>query len=170
MADTQVILIVASAGNGKTTKVKKITEGRPCIVYDPTGEYDHLEWDVNLARSRYYNSDYEKFIELCNTKHGGTICVFEEATSFLEGATGKKMKELITKRRHPLDKGGRNIVLVFHTVNTIPPFLLDNANFIILGKTGESFERIKRKKPELYKVAMYVKQAPKYTFVNYKNI
>ena len=170
MADTKIVLIIASAGQGKTYKANKLIAGKKCCVFDVAGQYDDLPWDVKEPRSRFFNADPKKFIEVCNEKHDGTICVFEEATSFFEGKTGKEMKNLITMRRHPIDKGGRNIVLIFHTVNTVPPFLLDNANTIILGKTGESATRIKSKKEELHKIALWLKTQPDRTFYNFKNV
>ena len=164
-----LILVIAGTGEGKTTKVKNLIKGRPCLVFDVNGEYEDLEYDVNLPRSRYYNSDISKFVDIVPTKHGGTAIVFEEATNFFAGSTQKHMKQIIVGKRHPEAKGGRNLIFVFHTINSVPPFILDTADIICLGKTRDEEGRVKQKSRKLLAPFQRLQREPKYTFYNIKN-
>ena len=166
----KLVLIIAGTGQGKTTKVKKLIDGKKCMVFDVNGEYNELPFDVEQDRSRFYNPDVREFLKVVPEKHQGTICVFEEATGFFAGAAQKETKKIIVGKRHPVDYGGRDLLFVFHTIGSVPPFLIETADYIILGKTADEPNRVKTKSSKLYGPFLRVQKYPKYQFMTIKNI
>lgn len=166
----QMILLIAATRQGKTTKAKELIAGKPCFVFDVNGEYDALSWDANEKRSRFFNEDFREFLKVVPQKHGGTICVFEEATNFFSGGTLKATKSVIVGKAHPVDMGGRALLFIFHSIASVPPFLFDNADYIVLGKTGDTLDRVKQKRDILVPYYLKLRKAPKYTFFAIKNI
>ena len=166
----KLVLIIAGTNQGKTTKVKQLINNRACLVYDVNGEYSDLSTDIKEERSRFFSTSVKDFLKIVQQKHNGTICVFEEATGFFAGGTEKLTKQIIVGKRHPVEMGGRNLVFVFHTVGSVPPFLIETADTIILGKTGDEPNRVKSKSSKLLPVFLRVRNAPQYTFINFKNL
>jgi hypothetical protein len=160
----KLILIIAGTGQGKSTLLKKITAGKPVIIYDVNGEHNELPYDVTKSRCRFFNDDVNTFIEEVNKKHGGTFCVFEEATGFFNGTTAKKTLKMIVGKRHPEALGGRNIVMIFHAVRTIPPNILAHVNMYFMGYTMESADEVKEKHKELLPLWQAARKLKKYEF------
>ena len=168
-----MMLVIAGTRQGKTTKVKKIIgSNAPALIYDVNGEYGDIipSTDTTEKRSRFFSKDVNDFLQIVGTKHNGTICVFEEATGFFKGATNKKTSQIIVGKRHPVEHGGRSLIFVFHTVNSVPPELLSNADYISLGRTGDEGQVIKRKSMKCYRAWQQLQGKPMYHFETFKNI
>lgn len=161
-------LLIAATGEGKTTLVRKLIAKHPYIIYDINGEYREVSNDTTQPRSKFFGNPVE-FIDICANKHNGTFCVFEDATGFLSGNVGNQMKSFIVAKRHPIEKGGRNIVLLFHTINSVPPFLLDTADYIVLFKTGDDISAVKKKRAKLVPYFQRLQTLPKYSKFIIKN-
>lgn len=161
------IVVIAATGQGKSTWVKDLTKHSPLFVYDVNGEYE-LSEDVTLQRSKFFG-DNRRFMELCKGKHGGTFCIFEEATGFMVGAMQKEVREFIIAKRHPVTLGGRNIVFLFHTIGSVPPFIMDMADYIVLFKTGDDVGTVKRKRMKLLPYFLRLQNAPRHTKIIIKN-
>jgi hypothetical protein len=164
-----LLLLIGGTGQGKTTLMKQIIAKRPCLVFDVNGEHTELPTDNTQLRSRFFG-DYRDFMTLCANKHGNTVCVFEEATGFLVGSMQKDIRAFCVAKRHPVQKGGRTIVMLFHTISSVPPFLLAMADRIVLFKTGDNPNDVKKKAPSLLHYFLKLKNAPKYTKFVIKNI
>jgi ABC-type Na+ transport system ATPase subunit NatA len=160
--------IIASTGQGKTTLTKKLTEGKPLLVYDVNGEYPELTEDLNQSRSKFFG-DPNKFIEIAQNKHAGTFVVFEEATGFLHGRSSEELRKFLIAKRHPVALGGRNPIFIFHTIQSVPPFILDMADYIILFKTGDDITAVKKKRAKLVRPFLQLQNAPKYSKIIIKN-
>jgi len=160
--------IIASTGQGKTTLTKKLTEGKPLLVYDVNGEYPDLSEDLNQSRCKFFG-DPEKFLEIASNKHGGTFCVLEEATGFLHGKSSESLRKFLIAKRHPQNLGGRNIIFIFHTIQSVPPFILDMADFIILFKTGDDINAVKKKRTKLIGPFLRLQKAQQYSKIVIKN-
>lgn len=168
-----MMLVIAGTKQGKTTKIKSIIgNSAPCLIFDVNGEYGDIvpSTDIKDDRSRFFSHDVKDFLEIVPGKHGGTICVFEEATGFFKGATNKKTSQIIVGKRHPVAHGGRSLIFVFHTVNSVPPELLANADFISLGRTGDEPQVIRRKSQKCYQAYLQLQGKPKFSFITFKNI
>jgi hypothetical protein len=147
-----VLFIVAGApGMGKSPFIQKYIEGRNCLVFDVANEYGFktkysgqtpigLSTNTNDARSRYTGMDVDKFIDLCSRKTN-TVCVFEEATGFFSGAVAAKTMRLIIGRRHT----GNVYMFVFHSINRIPPGIMEMAEYICLLTTNDEWDTVRMK-------------------------
>ncbi len=157
-----------ATGEGKSSLARKLAEGKPLCVFDVNDEWLDCSTDLNQPRCRFFG-DEKKFIEICQNKHGGTFCVLEEATGFFVGAVGLEMRRLVIGKRHPVEKGGRNIVFLFHDINSVPPFLLNTADYIVLGKTGDDINTVKKKRIKLVRPFLQLQRMPKHSRIIIKN-
>jgi len=130
-----------------------------CLVFDVNDEYGqfredretgkimpstNLPTDTNLPRSRYIGGDFNEFLAIADNKKHTTI-IFEEATSFFMGATGQKVRSLVTRQGHSKN----NYVFIFHSIRTIPPTLLGLMHYVVLFKTNDDEDTVKKRDPKL---------------------
>lgn len=150
-----VIIVIGGAQQGKSPYIKHYAENCNLLVNDVQNEYGEkvkypgqkpylLTTDNKSSRSRYIGADVDKFIELCKTKKN-TICVFEEATMFFEGKTSKEMRRLLFGKAHT----GNVYVLVFHSINAVPPRMMESSNYVVLFKTNDEEKVVERKYSKL---------------------
>lgn len=120
------VAIVGTTGTGKTTHVKELirkSKGN-FIVYDVNNEYGTREELPTI----------EDFMKAANRKRNCLI-IFEEATIFFSNrSTNKDLRELLVRKRHT----NNFIVLVFHSIRTIPKEITDLLDFIYLRKTNDT--------------------------------
>lgn len=161
--------LIGGTGEGKTSFARQLTNGKPCFIFDVNGEWQELPTDTTKPRSRYWG-DHNTFVDKAAQKHGGTFIVFEEATGFLHGKTQEDMRRLLIGKRHPVELGGRNIIYLFHTIQSVPPFILDMANYIVLFKTGDDLGAVKKKRLKLVKPFLELQNAPKHSKKILKNV
>ena len=152
------IVVIGMTGEGKSEFIKKYIEKRKCFVNDVQNEYGHrtkypnqkpilLSDNVMDARSRYIGGSFKEFMRLVETKRN-TICVFEEATMFLQGAISKDMYKILINKMHT----GNVYILPFHSIRKVPPGILDIANFVVLYRTADERELVENKYPSLLPV------------------
>lgn len=146
-----VITIIGGAKQGKTPFIKDYCKNSNLLVFDVQNEYGEktkyknqqpygLTTDNRLSRSRVIDLDVNKFIALCMAKRN-TVCVFEEATMFFQGMTGDEMRKLVFSKAHT----GNVIVLVFHSINAVPPRIMEATDFVVLFKTNDEIKTVERK-------------------------
>jgi len=145
-------VIIGAPGMGKSPFVRKlIGERNRCFVFDIANEYGlrtkyngqtpvNLSNNWNELRSRYTGDNMKQFIDLCSKKRN-TICIFEEATGFFQGMIGKETTRLIINRYHT----GNTYAFLFHSINSVPPRIMEIANFVVLFKTNDETETVYRK-------------------------
>jgi len=99
-----------------------------------------LSTDTKLVRSRYVG-DIDDFLQIALKKRNTNV-IIDEATIFFEGGRAPKpLKELIVLRKHRFN----NIILNFHAVRDVPPFLYSHINFIVLFKTEDNCDDLPKK-------------------------
>lgn len=147
-----VYLIIGAAGSGKSPFVKKmIGVNKRCCIFDVRDEYGNrtkyagqqplnIPTNTALMRSRYVGREMNQFIDICDKKRD-TICVFEEATMFFEGKTWAKMRMILTDRFHTRN----TYCLLFHSINSVPPRMMELTNYVVLFKTNDEEVNVKRK-------------------------
>ena len=151
-----IYIIIGAAGMGKTPFVRSLIEGRRCYIFDVQNEYGMrtkypgqkpvgLSDNKNDYRARYTGVSPENFIEDCFMKRN-TLCVFEEATAFFEGRTSPAMRKLLINRYHT----GNNYALIFHSINSVPPRIMEMANYVVLFRTNDEPDNVKRKYSRLF--------------------
>lgn len=130
MIGGKAVIVVASTGMGKTTLVKNYLQqvSKECLwLYDVNNEYtDFLVPDYKLPK-------FDMFCEkAANLKQA--VIVFEEATIFLSNkGSNRILVDILVRKRHT-----NNLVfLVFHSLRSVPKYLLDLCNYLILLKTND---------------------------------
>ena len=148
-------VIIGAPGMGKSPFIKKLIDKRRCLVFDVANEYGErvkyagqkplrLNNNTDDLRARYTGMDLKKFVELCGKKQN-TICVFEEATGFMQGKLQLEVTGLIINRYHT----GNSYAFIFHSINSVPPRVLEMCNYVVLFKTNDIADNVYRKAPRL---------------------
>lgn len=146
-----VITVIGGAKQGKTPFIKDYCKDSNILINDIQNEYGEktkypgqkpygLATDNSLPRSRVIDLDVKAFISTCAKKRN-TICVFEEATMFFQGMTGSDMRKLIFGKAH----SGNVYILVFHSINSVPPRLMEGTDYVILFKTNDEEDTVESK-------------------------
>ena len=134
-----LFLIVGHTGQGKTTFVKDFVNGKNQYIFDINNEYDLPTDTAIFPQMRHVQMDVKKYVEVVQ-KLKNTNIVFEDATGFLRGRQSAEFMRLIVAKRHT----GNNFLLLFHSVNRIPPELMEMANFVVLFKTVDNIDSMKK--------------------------
>jgi hypothetical protein len=142
-------IVCGAPGMGKSPFIRKLIGDRNrCCVFDIANEYGartkyagqvavNLPINTNDLRSRYIGTDLKEFIKICDKKKN-TVCVFEEATGFFQGMVSKETTRLIINRFH----SGNTYAFIFHSINSIPPRIMEIANYVVLFKTNDEAEKV----------------------------
>lgn len=131
------IIVVGGTGTGKTTfvheKLRKVNKNS-LFIYDVNNEYKEFTRGNPLP-------DREVFTDLgMNTENG--VFVFEEATIYFKNkSTDEKLTEILVRKRHT----NNTIFLVFHSLGSIPKYIYQLSNYIVLFKTNDSVSDVKQK-------------------------
>lgn len=149
------ILLIGMTGQGKSTYLKKLVEesGRRALIYDVNNEHNQGR---NLP-------DFNEFLDKA-TKVKNHIIAFEEATIFFSSkSSDKQMRELLIRKRHT----NNLIVLLFHSIRTIPIDIFDFVNYYVLFKTNDRLAYIKNKYKESQILEDYLSliDAPNHTHI-----
>lgn len=137
------IILIGDTGYGKSVLAKKLIGDRNCFVYDVNNEYQDLSLDKKKQRCRAIpDIDYDH-INFMNDagKRKNTMILFEEATGFCMANTSKLLRALIANKRHT----GNNYIFIFHTINSVPDFILSLYSFIYLFKTEDNYTKVLQK-------------------------
>lgn len=155
---SSMYIVIGGPGEGKTPFCKKLIGGgdsgepeKRCLVFDINNEYGtrtkypgqrpfNLTHNVRDLRSRYVGDDIEQFIRVAMSKLN-TVVVMEEATAFFEGRTSKNTRRLIINRAHT----GNVYVFLFHSINSVPPRIMEISNYVVLFKTNDEYDTVYRK-------------------------
>lgn len=151
-------IVIGAPGEGKTPFCKAMIggadTGKPearCLVFDINNEYGNrtkyagqkafnLPINTREMRSRYVGDDIETFLKIAMSKQN-TIVVMEEATAFFEGRTSKLTRRMIINRYHT----GNVYLFLFHSINSVPPRIMEVANYVVLFKTNDEHDTVYRK-------------------------
>jgi len=157
------IILIGRKGEGKSTFVRKYIAKRRALLFDVNNEYKDLKTDNRLQRSRMVELDHKEFIRLCLTKKN-TVCVFEDATGFLEGRLDGDFRKSFVSTRHT---GNANIY-IFHSILSVPPKMIQLSDYIILHKTNDERKHVEKKYPSLLKYYDYLRDKPQFSNITIK--
>lgn len=126
------IIIAGGTGTGKSTfveeRLSKVPNKKNIHLYDVNNE--------NIYKPYVYEpfGSFEKF-----SKRGksliDSVIVFEEATIFLSNrGTNDDLRNILVRKRHT----NVTVFLVFHSLRTVPRWIYDLSNYIILFKTNDN--------------------------------
>ena len=161
-----LILIIGHRGQGKSTLTRRLIEGARCYVFDVNNEYTDLPDDrVIRPRMRSVELDVKKYLEISKNLRG-TNLVFEDATGFFRGRQSQELSRQLVKARH----NRNNFIFLFHSINRVPPELMEMSNVVFLFKTVDNADYVERKFRNEALTAAYrkLKTAPKYHYETIK--
>jgi hypothetical protein len=159
-------LIIGAPEMGKSPYAQKMIEGRRCFVFDINNEYGSrtkysgqkpigLSINPKDERCRYIGYDVKHFTELALQKRN-TIIVMEEATAFFRGRQTSLTSRLIIGRKHT----GNILLFLFHSINRVPPELMEMAEWVILLKTNDEPSRVSGKYAALVEPYKRLREMP----------
>lgn len=146
------ILLIGKMGTGKSTFAKRYIRDRKKLVFDVNNEYRDLSNDSNEQESRVIELNHKKFVVLARSKRN-TCIVFEDSTGFIAGRLGEDFTQFLVEKRHT----GNVSLLIFHSISSVPPRLLQLTDYVILFKTGDEWYQVIKKYPSLYEDYLKVK-------------
>lgn len=154
-----LILIIGHTGQGKSTAAKKLarTGKKAPFVFDVNNEYSEFP--------RHTDGNFPEFLTEVESLTDSNV-IFEEATGYLSGRIGDRVKRLVINKRHKRN----NYIFLFHSIADVPPFLYRLSNFIYLLKTADLYEVVKQKEPKLLAAWQKLQSAPKYSKIIIKTI
>jgi DNA helicase HerA-like ATPase len=123
-------LVIANTGRGKSTVAKQLLknariEKREILVYDPNKE--HSEFYAGKFTNR------DEFLMLCSKKINSFILIEEATIFFSNKGRSDILTDLLVRKRHSNNK----IVLLFHSLRSVPTYILELTNFVVLFKTAD---------------------------------
>lgn len=133
-------IIVGATGHGKSTFVKDMVSAVP--------DSRLYVYDVN----REYFPDEEKELEdigdfsqrLLPLKE--SVFIFEEATIFFSNrGSDKNIRNILVRKRH----NRNNVFLIFHSIRSIPFYIYDLCNYVIVFHTNDEADLVADKHPLL---------------------
>ena len=129
-------LIVGGRGAGKTTLAKSmLSKVSPAarLVYDVNAEYRDLYPEPFL--------EFDEFTSKVNRAHNAFILI-EESTIFLSTRGNNfDIRSALVKARH----NNNTFILVFHSLRSVPVYILTLCDFIVLLKTGDTSDDVNKK-------------------------
>jgi predicted AAA+ superfamily ATPase len=133
---SKAIIIVGATNTGKTTFVKKlitkVPNKRALFVYDVNNEYKEFFPHPLL--------NIEDFMEKTQFISNG-VFVLEEATIYLNNRSSNEyLTSLMVRKRHT----NNTIILVFHSMRSVPRYIYELANVIVIFKTNDSADMTSR--------------------------
>lgn len=148
-------LVVGAPGMGKSPFAQEMIKDRRCLVFDVNNEYGsrtkyggqtpiNLGTNIRDFRSRYIGWDVKQFTEEALRKQN-TVIIMEEATAFFRGRQTALTSRLIIGRKH----SGNILVFLFHSINRVPPELMEMAEWLILFKTNDELHTVYNKYPRV---------------------
>jgi len=155
---SNLILIIGGTGQGKSyytnknilnNEVRKVnnkdvyfptSQSKRQYVFDINNEYSLPDDNIIKPIMRNARCDDKQFISNCK-RITNTNIVFEDASGFLRGKQSKEMARLMVGRRHT----GNNFIILFHSINRVPPELMEYCNYLILFKTGDNLKDVDTK-------------------------
>lgn len=175
-----LFLLIGHTGQGKTTFLNKellknnaaknplntiknvyslTAESKKQYIFDVNNEYI-LPTDINTQNfMRHTECDINIFIENCKKIRGYNV-VIEDATGFLRGRQSATFARLLTGKIHTQN----NYIILFHSINRVPPELMEMANFVILFKTVDGVDNLKKFKNEnLTNAYLRLQKMPQYS-------
>ena len=144
-------IIMGAPGQGKSPYAQKMIKDRRCLVMDVNNEYGTrtkypgqipigLSHDIKQPRCRYIGTDLNVFIQIALSKRD-TVVIFEEATMFFRGKLKGTMSQLIIGRIHT----GNHYLFLFHSINRVPPEIMEIADIAVLFRTNDEEDTVKGK-------------------------
>jgi tRNA A37 threonylcarbamoyladenosine biosynthesis protein TsaE len=141
----KIILFAGRRGCGKTTLAKKLLakSKKKILVVDSFDHPDYRDFkEMKIDKLplwkngnyRIFDNDPYNTLEIAANNCYDCTMVLEDARRYIEPSVQKPIKQLIVEHRN------RNIdiVMMFHSLKDIPPYICSMHNDIVLFKTNDN--------------------------------
>jgi ABC-type sugar transport system ATPase subunit len=126
--ESKVILIVGKRRSGKTTDLRNMLKDvhpEALLLHDISSQFTDLYKKPFLP--------IREFTKLCK-KVSSCVIAFEEATIFIGHHKLEDVAEFLVTSRHRKN----TIIFIFHSLRSVPRYIYDLSNMVILHKTQDS--------------------------------
>jgi len=141
----KMILCVGRKGTGKTTiaqQIAKVSQKKICVIdTDDHPSYSDFELfnENNLHKwksgnIRIITSEPEKVLDLLNKKCSNAFIIIEDAAKIVSANVQREVKSFIIDHR----KRNFDVILMFHFLADVPPYVAKQYDYMLLFKTGDS--------------------------------
>jgi ABC-type sugar transport system ATPase subunit len=142
-------LIIGETGSGKSTLAKHVwNKSTNAVVYDFQNEYEGRVYSKNDLRGKFKilptTHEPDLIFDLDKILHGYTF-ILEECTGlFATGKVPERYVKRILSKRHTKN----NWVLIFHSIQDVPPRFFRFCDVVILFRTGDFEKDVRNKVPQ----------------------
>lgn len=153
-----LFIVIGHTGQGKTKWTREAVAGKSQYIFDINNEYDYPtdRHGGIYSQMRHIDMNVRTF-ENNVARMRNTCIVFEDATGFLRGRQSASFIRLVVAKRHT----GNVFFLFFHSINRVPPEIMELANFVVLFKTVDNIDSLKKFKSDiLTKTFIELQSAP----------
>jgi len=131
---TQILKMIEDYQHGKVAILDKFQDEKFLIYPEMTREQiPHQQSGIY----RVHHSEPLTIIDKFSASFEDGLLVLEDASAYLPKTEYKPMLNLFAGRRHK----GIDLILTFHSINRIPPFVLEQLDKMILFKTNDHPEK-----------------------------
>ena len=154
--DRQSIVFVGYTGTGKTKGILRVIESHPekkTVIYDIQNEPKYKAFprlpSLDLVRKmkkgiyRYFDSNWQQVITDLKDHFSKGLLILEDSSKYLPANEFKPLYDMLVSKRHV----HVDIVMTFHSLNRVPRYILENADTLVLFKTGDNLEHHLKKLP-----------------------
>lgn len=152
MRKNTTTLIVGQKATGKTTLAKRllhISQLPKKLVFDPSGQEAWQDiprmnpeyipaW--KQGTKRLWEDNTPEMLHLINKYVTDTFIIFDDATAYIDSIINTELKTLLTRNRHK----NNDVVLIFHSLRSVPPKVFELATHLILFKTNDTEQNLRR--------------------------
>jgi adenylate kinase family enzyme len=142
-------LIIGETGSGKSSLAKHIwKKSNSAVVYDFQNEYEGRVYNRNDLRGKFKvlptTHEPDLIFDLDKVVSGYTF-ILEECTGlFATGKVPEAYVKRILSKRHTKN----NWILIFHSIQDVPPRFFRFADVVILFRTGDFEKDVRNKVPQ----------------------
>lgn len=160
----KTFIVIGAPGSGKSPFIKEAIRGRRSWVFDVQNEYGQrtkypgekplgLSLNPKDPQARFVpnqntlsiKEDVMKFAQICTEKRDTNV-VWEECTIYLEGRQQEAIKKLMVNKLHT----GNFYYFVFHSIEAVPPRIMQMSDYCVLHKTGDNATNVASKYQRLF--------------------
>lgn len=173
----KLIVLVGLNGAGKTVAIlemmKSFQHGK-ILIYDRQLEPEYsrfAEISLDLVKHmqkgtyRVTGTDWQEIITRLNEiPFDEGLLILEDSQSYLTSQEYKPLSDILVSRRHR----GTDITLCFHSLNRVPPYVLEAMDTLVLFKTNDNPEaHIKQSIPRPELILRFYNQVERHQWDHY---
>lgn len=152
----------------KKSKYRATNRSKRQYIFDVNNEYLFpADRGPVSPQMRHVDGDVKRFISVAKGLKNTNV-IFEDATGFLRGKQSEGFARLLTQKMFSKN----NYILVFHSINRVPPEIMEMSNYIVLFKTNDNFDVIDKKfrNEKVNNAFLKLKNQPKGSFIEIATI